>query len=843
MRSRFLIAFLIAEIVFWIQTGHASAHPVMNEVMWAGSDISSSDEWLELTLQSSDLSQSLAGWSITYLKSTGQEATMITFPASASIEAGQYLVIGNGHAENSRLLSEPTFVTASLTLPNSALRLRLRDQSGAVIDEVDDGVGVPFAGANSPSPGFKASMERIDLNGAGTLKDNWRTATTARGLDAGAKMFATPGFENGSADPSSENSSSSSSSQTSSFSSTSSCAVSFIPSIILQSGAYGGMDKVTLNVQAGTTSGSLTGLACHFDFGDGFSSDSCNPGVHSYDHAGVFTLSLELKNQCGITLSQTQIVTVTASQKTGTISSSAEAGSQRIFDGGRIVISGVLPNPETADKDKEWIELKNLEDHSVPMAGWHLAVGKTSLRRYLVDKVPELGAHESIRLYQLETGIEIGNGEGRVELVNPQGLVVSSVGWKKAEEGRIYLSDRFKDQPLFGIAERIVDPETFDVTFDGPSSLLIGLDRARVRLLGVKGFSTDDRTELIVYQHQFIDLLRTLLENKKVELLFDTDPWDNDGNLEAYVMIEDGRIVQKELLLSGLATADVTSLYRSRQEYLDAQKKAMNRHAGIWSVLSTSSPPIAETARYAEGNQASFVDFDLSSSGRILLTEVYASPQSVSKGNQTESVRTSEWLELFNPEPHIVSLKGWTLTIGKKPITFGPASTIGPARHMILFTRQVGLKLKNKGDTIQLKSSNKKFTQSIDYQEMSSKESYQYDEQSELWCISKSPTAGEAGSCEDTADVSSKFSSALTLKKQVTLKEKKSKTARRTVYDKYAIHYQQSLQQDESQTVALAPVAPSSMQATVTMILGILMGSAGSLLTFSSSKVRQLLYA
>ena len=119
MLFRYLLVLLAVELLFWFQTAHAeAAHPVINEVMWAGSDLSSSDEWFELYLPACDttlpscLPQSLGAWTITYLKSTGAETVMLTFPTGFQIQPDQYLVIANQHADVSRLLTEPAFISA-----------------------------------------------------------------------------------------------------------------------------------------------------------------------------------------------------------------------------------------------------------------------------------------------------------------------------------------------------------------------------------------------------------------------------------------------------------------------------------------------------------------------------------------------------------------------------------------------------------------------------------------------------------------------------------------------------------------------------------------------------------
>lgn len=144
--------------------------------------------------RSGSLPRSLSGWTLRSVKDGGTETVIATLPASASIGSGQYLVVSNYSKEVSRLAIDPAVTSTAMSVPNTKLLMRLRDASGALIDEVDDGVGNPFAGLNPSGGGTKASMERMDLRAAGTLSSNWTSATESRGFDEGAPILGTPGF-------------------------------------------------------------------------------------------------------------------------------------------------------------------------------------------------------------------------------------------------------------------------------------------------------------------------------------------------------------------------------------------------------------------------------------------------------------------------------------------------------------------------------------------------------------------------------------------------------------------------------------------------------------------------
>ncbi len=192
------ILFFLFSLLLFIIPSTTHAQVAISEVMWMGSDLSTSDEWLEITLipcvsPCDDDPIDLSSWRLTYLNSKNEEALILRFATGTFISQGVPIVIASRSSANSRLLAEPAIVTNALTLPNTKLLLRLYDASGSLIDTVDDGVGTPFAGANPSGTGAKASMERIDLKISGNIKENWKTAETSSGFDVGFSLLGTPG--------------------------------------------------------------------------------------------------------------------------------------------------------------------------------------------------------------------------------------------------------------------------------------------------------------------------------------------------------------------------------------------------------------------------------------------------------------------------------------------------------------------------------------------------------------------------------------------------------------------------------------------------------------------------
>ncbi len=400
---------------------------IISEVMWMGSDISTADEWVEIT-NTGEQPQSIGGYALTIMKTTG-ESTIATFPAGLTIDPGQYLVISNYGRLQSRLDIDPAFSSTSMTLPNTKLLLRLHDAGGNLLDEVDDYVGEPFAGTNATGQP-KASMERIDLAGSGALKTNWRTASISIGFDSGLTIFGTSGysiqFESSSSIQSQSTNSiqeytPQSSSQQSDVGST--CLLAsgstLNPTILIQSGRLSGTEPVTVNLQAVASSGSLKNITCHWDYGDGYTSESCNPGTHTMRAKGSYFIHLFTHDQCVNTVERT--VQVNVLEKGGSSyftqdNSPSKACMASAFSGA--LISEFLPNPVSGEEPGEWIELYNPTDVSIPLCGWFLDDASGGSKPYSLSRY-QLPSKEYLLIDRHESGIALNNSQDTVRLLAP----------------------------------------------------------------------------------------------------------------------------------------------------------------------------------------------------------------------------------------------------------------------------------------------------------------------------------------------------------------------------------------------------------------------------------------
>ncbi len=163
-------------------TAQTSATPIpqiiISEINWAGSELSQSDEWIEI-YNADSTAVDISGWILTGCATSGNA---IALEDGTIIEASKTLLISNydlGY-DKTTLLTQPDLVTTSISLSNSALQIMLAMPDGTVVDYAGDG-GAPYTGSTTP----KTSMVR-DLN---TLE--WLSATQQINL-SDTTQFGTP---------------------------------------------------------------------------------------------------------------------------------------------------------------------------------------------------------------------------------------------------------------------------------------------------------------------------------------------------------------------------------------------------------------------------------------------------------------------------------------------------------------------------------------------------------------------------------------------------------------------------------------------------------------------------
>lgn len=175
----FMIVFCSGTFLFVPPPAHATS-PLpsifINEVNWAGSALSTADEWIELINPTIE-DISMARWKIV---GAGANDKNLILPADATIPAQGTYLIANFDWNDSRtaLLNEPNLTTSTLSLSNSTLIIEMFDHAGNLIDMAGNAEAPP-AGSSGD---LKTSMQRIDYALPGYDSNAWADATMSDGL-------------------------------------------------------------------------------------------------------------------------------------------------------------------------------------------------------------------------------------------------------------------------------------------------------------------------------------------------------------------------------------------------------------------------------------------------------------------------------------------------------------------------------------------------------------------------------------------------------------------------------------------------------------------------------------
>lgn len=159
---------------------------IIEEVAWAGSSISTADEWIELA-NLGDAPATVAGWA---LRGAGEGGRTIFLPPDAVIAPRSVYLVANYADEDAKsaLAVSVDLATTTVSLSNSALGLELADADGAAVDRAGDG-SAPPAGSSAP----KATMIRVSMTSGGELRASWTNAAASQNFDAGTADLGTPG--------------------------------------------------------------------------------------------------------------------------------------------------------------------------------------------------------------------------------------------------------------------------------------------------------------------------------------------------------------------------------------------------------------------------------------------------------------------------------------------------------------------------------------------------------------------------------------------------------------------------------------------------------------------------
>ena len=136
---------------------------------------------------------------------------------------------------------------------------------------------------------------------------------------------------------------------------------------------------------------------------------------------------------------------------------------------------------------------------------------------------------------------------------------------------------------------KAVDGDTIDIDIaDGR------YEHTRIRLLGVDTPETKKPdTPVMYYGPEASNFTKEKTLGKKVTVLMDThsNPRDKYGRLLAHIKLEDGTILNEELISNGLAYADPRFPQSFNKEYAQLEKQARKSKTGLWKKVTPDQMP------------------------------------------------------------------------------------------------------------------------------------------------------------------------------------------------------------------------------------------------------------
>lgn len=110
---------------------------------------------------------------------------------------------------------------------------------------------------------------------------------------------------------------------------------------------------------------------------------------------------------------------------------------EEIFPSG-IVFNEILPSPVGPDEVEEWIEIFNQNEFKVDISNWQITdtEGKTTI--YNFPEGTEIFPKEFLVLLRPDIKITLNNSGDGLNLIQPDGKITDSVGYKNAPRGQSY---------------------------------------------------------------------------------------------------------------------------------------------------------------------------------------------------------------------------------------------------------------------------------------------------------------------------------------------------------------------------------------------------------------------
>jgi len=105
---------------------------------------------------------------------------------------------------------------------------------------------------------------------------------------------------------------------------------------------------------------------------------------------------------------------------------------------GGIFLNEILPSPEGADEENEWIELFNSNDFDVDLSGWKIQDSTGTQTTYVIPKNTGVAENGFLVFKRPDTKMTLNNDEDALTLLYPDGKTADSASYVKATANQSY---------------------------------------------------------------------------------------------------------------------------------------------------------------------------------------------------------------------------------------------------------------------------------------------------------------------------------------------------------------------------------------------------------------------
>ncbi len=146
---------------------------------------------------------------------------------------------------------------------------------------------------------------------------------------------------------------------------------------------------------------------------------------------------------------------------------------------------------------------------------------------------------------------------------------------------------------VFSFAQSKEIWRTCIAVIDGDTIVLDG--KEKVRLIGVDTPETKDPRKPVQYfGKEACEFTKRLVEGQKVRLGFDLNKTDKYGRTLAYVYLEDGTLLNAEIIKQGYGFAYGYLIFKYYGEFKRYEREARKNEIGLWSPTEGQEPEAAD---------------------------------------------------------------------------------------------------------------------------------------------------------------------------------------------------------------------------------------------------------